>query len=300
MSKLKSQEGVALVLTLMILAIITAVVVEFAYGVYTTTSALYNWKDSQRLSFVAKSGVSVALRLISTSPKEELYKYIGKDIPLEKVSEGFSGRLIIRGEDENGKFNLNSLVGQTGEAQPAAIRMFGILLKNLGLDDGIADRVADWIHRGSVHQLPDYGDSPKNGYLDSVDELLLIKGIDQETYGKLLPYVTVYSYDSTPFSAMININTASLPVIMSLSESVMKEDAERIISARQIKPFAGTDDPAFSSAVGSLKNIFMGKIDTNIKNLRIISVGEEDKIRRVIECVIDVDVGSRVKYWRET
>jgi hypothetical protein len=45
-----SESGMALVMTLMILALITSLVVEFAYGVYTTTAALQNWKDSQRLS----------------------------------------------------------------------------------------------------------------------------------------------------------------------------------------------------------------------------------------------------------
>jgi general secretion pathway protein K len=44
-----NQSGIALVVTLLAVAIITAMVVEFSYGVYTGTNNLYNWRDSQRL-----------------------------------------------------------------------------------------------------------------------------------------------------------------------------------------------------------------------------------------------------------
>ena len=44
------QSGMALVITLLALVLITALVVEFSYGVYTSTNALYNWRDSQIFS----------------------------------------------------------------------------------------------------------------------------------------------------------------------------------------------------------------------------------------------------------
>ena len=52
-----NQQGVALVVVLLALVLLTAMVVEFSYGVYTGTNDLYNWRDSQRLSVMAKSGV---------------------------------------------------------------------------------------------------------------------------------------------------------------------------------------------------------------------------------------------------
>jgi len=62
---LKDQHGMALVVTLLAVVLITALVVEFSYGVYTGTSNLYNWRDSQRLSLMAQSGVNVAARFLS-------------------------------------------------------------------------------------------------------------------------------------------------------------------------------------------------------------------------------------------
>ncbi len=54
----------ALVITLLVLVLLTAMVVEFSYGVYTGTNNLYNWRDAQRLSLMAKSGVSVTARIL--------------------------------------------------------------------------------------------------------------------------------------------------------------------------------------------------------------------------------------------
>src|SRR5512139_1596351 len=48
-SRIADQSGMALVLVLMIVALITAMVVEFAYGVYVNTNALNNWQTSQKL-----------------------------------------------------------------------------------------------------------------------------------------------------------------------------------------------------------------------------------------------------------
>lgn len=302
--RLANSEGMVLVLTLMILTLITAMVVEFAYGVYTSTSALYNWRDSQRLSFVAKSGVAMAAKILSDpqTPQSELYKYLGREIPVPNISEGFNGSVIIKAEDENAKFNLNSIVLPNGQKD---VNTFKKLLDTLGLEEGIADRIADWIDKDSTPWLRDSEEGAKNGYLDSMDELLLIKGVDRQTYEKLLPYVTVYGYDGSMSSPLININTVSVPVIMSLggnAANISREDAQRIVDARELKPFTGTGDPNFAAAAGSLKTYLTSdKVVMNASNFRITAIAEENKIKRVIEAVVRIGGGGQGKilYWRE-
>ncbi|MFO7605613.1 MAG: type II secretion system protein GspK, partial [Desulfurivibrionaceae bacterium] len=110
-----SEKGMALVLTLMIMAIITAMTVEFVYGVYTINAGLYNWRESQKLSFVAQSGISLATKIMSENQNRYSYTYPGIiEIPVENILKGFSGRIVIRVVDENGKFNLNSLIWPNG------------------------------------------------------------------------------------------------------------------------------------------------------------------------------------------
>lgn len=89
-----SQDGMVLVLVLMILALITAMVTEFSYGVYTATAALHNWKESQRLSFVCRSGLSLAVRALNEAQRLSDYTYPGRlDLPVQGVAEGFEGSL---------------------------------------------------------------------------------------------------------------------------------------------------------------------------------------------------------------
>ena len=289
---LGNSEGMVLVLTLMILTLITAMVVEFAYGVYTSTSALYNWRDSQRLSFVAKSGVVMAVNTISGAPYSELYRYLGREIPVPGIPEGFNGSFIIRAEDENSKFNLNSL------RNADSVREFKRLLGNLSLEEVIAERVADWIDTDSEPKLRDSEEGAKNAFMDSVDELLLIKNVDRQTYEKLSPYVTVYGFVGVE-DRRININTAAIPVIMSLDETITREMAERLVRSRELEPFTMPGDLANA---GFAVNLSPDIITTDFPiNFRITSVSEENKIKRVIEGVVKVNRGSQgtIFYWRE-
>ncbi len=142
---LKEQKGIALVVTLLALVLITAMVVEFSYGVYTGTNNLYNWRDSQRLSIMAKSGVNVSQRLLPDWVRDEKFSYPFMELAVENPFEDFSGTITVRIEDETSKFYLNSLINQRGEKNEVNCNLFKRLLQVLSLDDRIADRVLDWI-----------------------------------------------------------------------------------------------------------------------------------------------------------
>jgi type II secretory pathway component PulK len=113
-----------------------------------------------------------------------------------------------------------------------------------------------------------------------------------------LPYITVYGYEGTD-SDLININTASIPVIMSFN--ISKERAEEIVNYRKLTPFKSRSDlskvPGFEGPSGTS---LMNRIAVQAVSCRIISVSEENKIKRVIESVVAVGgISQKVKYWRE-
>jgi len=297
-----SEKGMAVVLTLLILAMITAMVVEFVYGVYTTNAGLYNWREAQKLSLAAKSGISLTTKMISENQNRYSYTYPGSvEMPVENILKGFSGKVVIRVVDENGKFNLNSLIWPNGTTNETAFNSFIRLLKNLNLDENIAYRVADWIDRDLEPRRRDSEEGAKNDYLDSVDELLLVKGIDSQAYDKLSPLVTVYGIEQV-YNNLININTASRTVIMSLDDNITETLAERVINYRALEPFNGVSDLVrVAGFEGPLGQSLMNKITVKASNFRITSVAEEDRIKRVIECVIVVrGDGFLIGYWQET
>ena len=294
---MKDQHGMALVVTLLVLVLITALVVEFSYGVYTGTSNLYNWRDSQRLSLMAKSGVHVSSRFLSEKLKHETYSYPGFfEFPVENPFDDFKGMLAIRIEDENAKFNLNAIVYPNGKTKnESAYNAFKRLLTILGLDERIADRLVDWIDLDSVSELTDSEREAKNLPLHSVDELLLIPGLTKNDYTALLPYVTVYG---TRDNVSININGAEKPVLRCLSEKITDELAQRVIDFRKNNPFHESSDLSKVAGFERDTGIPPGVITVKGENFSIISAADSGGVKRIIETVLNLK-NAEIKYWKE-
>jgi general secretion pathway protein K len=300
--KKPDEKGLATILILMVMAIITAIVIEFAYASYTSTIALSNWRDAQRLSLVAKSAILLKVRELTEQQSRNSFTYPGRmEMPVLNILQDFDGKVLVRIEDENAKFNLNSLVLPNGTTNPQAYETFRRLLRHLNLDEKIADRVADWMDRDAEPRFTDSEEGAKNDYMDSVDELLLMKDIDIQAYEKLLSAVTVYGVYGLS-SNLVNINTAPLSVIMALDENMTAELAERIINYRFLQPFKLVSDLVkVAGFEGPLGQSLMGRITVKAAYFRVTAIAEDNGIVRIIECVI-VNTGNdfTIRHWQET
>ena len=170
-----NSDGAALIITLLILAIIMALVVEFAYGVYVSTNALYNWQSSQRLSYVAKSSVRFASWIITQSNQLSYTYPATMDIARQKPVESFNGNVEIRIENEEIKFNLNSLVLANGTVNQPAYDAFIRMLNALNLDPTLADWIVAWTSTAAGQNGAIFKQAP----FDSVDEPAFGPGDDQ-------------------------------------------------------------------------------------------------------------------------
>ena len=293
---LKNQKGIALVVTLLALVIITAMVVEFSYGVYTSTNNLYNWRDSQCLSLMARSGVNVSARFLSDILKRYTYSYPGSiELPVENPFEDFKGMILVNVQDESSKFNINSIVSPNGLLNEDAYNSFKRLLKILSIDEKIADSVADWIDPDSEARISDSEVGAKNSGLLTVDELMLIKGISRKDYDTLLPYITVYG------DGLININGAEKPVLMCLSNDITDDIAQRVIDYRKITPF---EEISQLQRVAGFNLTLYGPISSRItvkgKVFYLKSSAVSGGLKRIIETVLDTSsLPTVIKYWKE-
>lgn len=295
----KDNRGMALVITMLVVALLTAVVVEFAYGVYISTNALHNWQTAQRLSLAAKSATRLGARLITENNSLFPFTYPGQMESTQKIPfDEIDGTILIRIEDENSKFNLNSLVAPNGILNTKPYDSFLRMLKALGLKKDIADWVVDWIDTDTEPRLRDSENSAKNGYLDSIDELLLIPGIDRQSYERLVPYVTIYGSVQGSPTPQININGAAIPVLMSLSDDINPDLAERIVRYREATPFLEGD---ISKVVGKeITTALSGYITVKGTAFHVLATAQAGNIKRIIESVIDISGGGRVvRYWKE-
>jgi len=280
MNCLRNQNGIALIVTLLALALITAMVVEFAYGVYTGTNNLYNWRDSQRLSLMAKSGINVIAKYMPDLLKDISYKSKNKiEMPVENPFEDFEGVITVRIEDENAKCNINRLVDDF-KNKTDYYALFSRLLRILLLDEKIGDKIVDWVIKNS---------SAKIYHFFSVDELLLINGITKKDYDKLLPYITVFG------DGRININRAEKPVLMCLADGINDYDAQKVIDFRKNTPFDNVGTITQFSGFGTVATNFITKEGSNIS---IKSTASSGGVKRIIETVLDTE-REKIKYWKE-
>jgi len=282
-----NSDGAALIIVLLIVTIVTAIVVQFASDVYTATNALYNWTFAQKTSLIAKSGNELAIKTITENINDFPYASEPVIIPIDKLFAQSDAKMVVSVVDENSKINLNELFVK-GLGIPKTYVFFKSLLKRLSLDETIADRVADWTDADKEPKAGDSEINAKDGPLDSIDELLLIKGIDRAVYDKIYPYVTIYG------NGYINLNSAELPVLMALSDSITEEVAERIIANRKSaafkRPFdvtnAGIANGGWPSFIGYEGDAFT-----------ITSTATDNKVQRTIRAVINSS--GKVLFWQE-
>jgi general secretion pathway protein K len=295
-----NQDGIALVVTLLALVLITAMVVEFAYGVYTGINNLYNWRDSQRLSLMAKSGVSVSTNLLSSLPTSTQPYSGSREFPVQNPFEDFSGTVTVKIEDESSKLSLRSLVAPNGIPNDVTYNSFQRLLEVLSLDKKIADKVVDWIRKKREAGVSTSGNSVRDLGLVSVDELLLINGITKKDYDTLLPYITVYGSSD---NLIINVNGAGKPVLMSIYDKdgkngtfpITEDSADRIIKRRELSLFSDYGD--FNSCAGT--NLASNQMTTYVgPYFSIRSMAEFVGEKRIIQAIFNKNSG-KIEYWKE-
>ncbi|MBM4221636.1 MAG: general secretion pathway protein GspK, partial [Gammaproteobacteria bacterium] len=165
--------------------------------------------------------------------------------PLKRDFEGgfFEGWLL----DQQGRFDLNSLLGADGKPDEKAtrqfVRMLGLLPLETPLDPGTAtalmEATVDWIDPDSAPQLNGAEDDrytsrkppyrPANFWFVSVSELQAIEGYTSEIYAALEPHVTALPPPGAE-RRRINVNTATQLVLASLVDNETPESVESFLN----------------------------------------------------------------------
>jgi general secretion pathway protein K len=139
------------------------------------------------------------------------------------------GTIAAQMSDLNGRFNLNNLDPAYDTSQVWRDK-FKRLLTVLKLDPAIADRTVTWMDASVATSTDDqfYLAEPvpyrrAGRAFAHVSELRLVAGVDGDSYAALASYVT-----ALPPGTPINVNTASVPVLMTLGANVTREMAQAI------------------------------------------------------------------------
>ncbi len=241
-----AEKGIALLMTLWVLTIMMVLVLSFSYMTRTETYATLSFKEGTEKKLLAEAGIERGIL-------ELFYRYINKNQTItllgyevwkiddrsykDKMGEGeYSVRII----DESGKIDINAMT----DANSDILRN---LLKNLEVQEEevntIVDSILDWKDADDLLHLSGAEDEyymslpnpykPKNANFDTLEELLLVKGMTSEIlYGSkekkgIINLLTIYSN-----KIQININAAPKEVLMAIP-GITPEIADSIISFRE-------------------------------------------------------------------
>ena len=130
-----NQRGSAIIITVLIVTILVALVVEFAYEVYIDTAALSNWTNAQKASLIAKSGQTLCSNYIDMIPSDNTRSEV--EFPVER-DLGPNTQAYIKIEDENAKFNINSIINQNGTYNKQTLALLQKLFEYLNINTKLA------------------------------------------------------------------------------------------------------------------------------------------------------------------
>jgi general secretion pathway protein K len=310
MRRLGNESGFALILTLVVTALMVAVVVEMIHQVYVDTSLSRGFRDGQQASLLAESGAKGAATLLQTMLSGRSYTSLSDQWATPLKLDDEAGSLEITISDESGKINVNGLVDSNGQFNPfteAALRRLGTKLK---LQGDIWSAVADWLDsddlpRSGGAETPYYRTlnpaySARNGKLMTLTEMTLIKGITPEILGKLRPYLTLYPDAAGSPVSTVNINTASKEVLTALDNRIDDRTAERIMAERTLQPFKTTAELSRVSGLDTIATGLIGKISVKGSLFKIISVARVKDSGRTVETIVRLS-GSIPQFltWQE-
>lgn len=226
--------GVAQLIVLWALLLLGTLALSFSFAMRTEALAARNGLDAARAYYQARTGINRAIMQLSVSPPDNVL------------------RETLAGEEEDASYETR-VVGEGGKIDVNFVPE-GVLkevLRNGGLPpeeaEAVGDAILDWRDDDDMPR-PNGAESayyaalpvalkPADGKLASVDELLSVKGVTPDFFGRLLSRVfTVQGY-----SPAVDVNAAPVEVLRVLP-GFTPEAAEALVSFRREARFRSPAD----------------------------------------------------------
>ncbi len=299
----RRQRGVAMVIALFTVAMATVIataILSQSYLQMRRTSNLFNSEQALQYAISGERFMAAALQLHrenkETDDKLDLWYTAPLIAPL--ANGGIAANLL----DQQGCFNVNSVVDTAGQPRGKRIEQYRRLLTVLSLPLELADVLRDWV---DADDLPEGNGAEEdtylsrtpayraaNGPIESPSELQLMAGYTPEVLEILMPHVCALPVRQ----AKLNINFVTAPVLQSLSDKIDSSIAEELVSQAEEIPFA--EDEAFLShqllegieletdQIGVITDFYKAeaKVDVGELQLRFVSLfqrGADGKVRVV-------------------
>lgn len=249
---LRDQQGMALVMTLLIISFLVALTMQLMITTDQLTASSAQQREQVRLDGMVLGGLNLLLAALQLDQEANTF-----DSPhdtwatfdtdeLHKITEDID--LTLKVEDLSGRLSINALVGEDNQSlRELWIRFLlcgHFAVKDREQAEALVDALIDWLDEddeelaqgaeSSYYQGLETPYGCRNGKMVNVEELLLVKGMtpaivygDEEHEG-IFSSVTV-----ADTKGMINLNFAPVPVLLALSADMTDKLAQELIAYRE-------------------------------------------------------------------
>ena len=323
------KKGAILIITLWILAILAILSIGIGGRMGLELKLTGFNRDAIAALYLAKAGAKRAVAVILSkqdhtmdslnetwSCNNEATNPLFKEI---KIGESgyftvsypyYDNRVFYGAKDEEARVNINNA------PRDVIARLIASIDPTAEGADEIAANIEDWRDQDTVRQggsaeydYTEEGYKRKDALFDSVDELLLVKGVDRALFDKLKGYITVYPIANS--GCQINVNTAPLQVLEALGFTA--SDAGTIIANRagpdgvegtaDDTPFINKDSfltYLVNAGIAPLTPANTTFVSCGSSFFRVTSKGYASggRAARTVTCVISVTAGD-ILYWNE-
>jgi len=194
-----AHRGFALIIVLWAGVLLSIIAASFAFSMRVETRLAANLVERAQAEAIADAGIRRGIVALLEAPSGPRWVADGRlyELPLG------DGSMRIRLLSENGKIDLNGAPEALIQGLLRAVAESGEL-SDAGQAASIADAILDW--RDPDNRVRPSGAEDRNykasgrpfgsrdGAFLSVAELNQVLGVDAETYARLAPWVTVYSW----------------------------------------------------------------------------------------------------------
>jgi general secretion pathway protein K len=235
------QQGVAIIMVLLIVAIATSLAAYMALQQSLWQRQVESQFERAQARQLGTAGIDWARAVLAEDAhgnnvdhEQEIWTLRLPAIPVE------GGEVIGAIEDRQGLYNLNNVLGNMAQFQR--------LLAVLGLPADLAPVLADWMDSDTEQRAGGAEDGyylalaqpyrTSNRALMELGELTRLKGFDSRTIEKLRAFVSILPVSRTP----VNVNFAPAEVLVALIEDLTLADARLIVQQRQGRPYKDIAD----------------------------------------------------------
>lgn len=189
----KEQHGIALIMVLWLIVLLTIVAASFATHSRVETRMAGNLVEREKARLMTQSGLNRAVMELMVTNNDQRWTFNGEVHEIQDTQGSL--RIAIR--------NASGLVDLNRAPRDILYNLFSLISQDTEVREQLVDALSDWRDSDDLRRLKGAEDSDyiSAGYaygtadrdLESVDELGYVMGFDRDAVNKLRPYVTVYS-----------------------------------------------------------------------------------------------------------